>query len=1305
MPSTSVGGANAGRVLRRANPGTIQDKFMVGYQGWFTCAGDGPPIGEGHHGWLHWIDQPLTAPANGRPNTDLWPDTSAYDPSELYPVPGLAHKDGAPARVFSSRDARTVNRHFRWMAEHGVDGAFLQRFVGQVDPEEAGNRDERYGGTRRLRDEVGRRVKEAAEKEGRVWAIMYDASGVPPSQILRILTQDFTHLLYDEHILSSPAYLRERGRPVVALWGFGLSDSRVDAALARACFDALRAIARQYASNTGGYGQNDGEIYIFAGTPSHWRTPGAGDAHVDPAWSALWLGQDGAVDAVSPWSVGRFSDKEEVERWAVDRWGGDADLVAAHNEEGRGRRVDYVPVVLPGGSGFNLSEGKWAFNGIKRNGGKFLWAQVFHAKRLKGVRTMYGAMWDEYDEGTAFLPVVEKKRLLPESDKWPFLALDEEGYDLPADWYMRIAGFAAEGLRSERRIHDSFPSKELQDYWSTRPHYEDEVSASSSSSSSGAGASSSSGAGAALGRGASASASYSTPTPAAAVVPEKKEEELTEAAREAKAQFDIWAEEQRRKEAEGEDMPPPAYSLEDEGPAVVEAAPVQQQPAQQQAAPVQQPAQQQQQQAPFQQPSQQQQPAHQQSPYNNAADAAVGALAGDFAARARIGASPPPLHPSHPGRQQSGGVGQQQGYGRGGGGANVGAERPPLHPMQRVGSGSGSQGSIHSVGGAGGGGEGAYGPGRIASPEQGQGQGQWGARPYQPQQAQHTGGSGSSGSGSAPYPGAYQPQHQNSGGPGTYPAQGQAQQTQGYQQQNMAGAGAGQGYQQAQHTGGSAGSGSGGVPPQALRPASTYPGQGQAASAGYAPPAGAPQGQAGYAPPAGSSQGQSGHAPPAGPPQQAGYAPPAGPPQGYAPHAPHQQSPQHTGGSSSSASYPAQQQPYQQQPQHTGGSGSSASSYGPSQAPRPSSYPDQAYSPPAQGQAPYGGASGPGPGLGRGTSLSARPTPAMYPGTASPPQGHSPRPDPAPRPATAAGYASYSAGGGPGGAYPASPPPHGGSTHPSSPPPHGGSSYPGSPPPHAGGSTYPGSPPPHGGPPPVHHASLAPRPDSVRPTTPGYGGPPRPGPGPMGPPQQTLYSNQFPSNGPPASYPGSSYNPPGKLPSPEIPGPGFPPGPMASQYGAYNTPPPHQSPPFPGQTFPGPQQGYPTGPPPPGSPPYPPAGPSFPNAGGDNYFYQQPQPFPGGGYSPQPYNNYAPQPWVPGGGPPPLPHRPGSQPQPAYGQQPYGGPSFPSAAPSAPLGFGLDPLDKIVGRRTREQLEGAVDSLAQSSTKLLNKFR
>jgi hypothetical protein len=38
---------------------------------------------------------------------------------------------------------------------------------------------------------------------------------------------------------------------------------------------------------------------------------------------------------------------------------------------------------------------------------------------------------------------------------------------------MRICGFAAEGLRNERRIHETFPVKELQDYWSSRPRYED----------------------------------------------------------------------------------------------------------------------------------------------------------------------------------------------------------------------------------------------------------------------------------------------------------------------------------------------------------------------------------------------------------------------------------------------------------------------------------------------------------------------------------------------------------------------------------------------------------------------------------------------------------------------------------------------------------------------------------------------------------------------------------------------------------------------------------------------------------------
>jgi len=39
-----------------------------------------------------------------------------------------------------------------------------------------------------------------------------------------------------------------------------------------------------------------------------------------------------------------------------------------------------------------------------------------------------------YDEGTVFIPVVTHQRLLPVSDEFRFMALDEDGYDLPADW-------------------------------------------------------------------------------------------------------------------------------------------------------------------------------------------------------------------------------------------------------------------------------------------------------------------------------------------------------------------------------------------------------------------------------------------------------------------------------------------------------------------------------------------------------------------------------------------------------------------------------------------------------------------------------------------------------------------------------------------------------------------------------------------------------------------------------------------------------------------------------------------------------
>lgn len=102
-------------------------------------------------------------------------------------VPGLTLPSGQPAQLFSSRNAKTVRRHFRWLREHGLPGVFLQRFLSEVyQPEE---------GLRVVRDQVGRNVREAAEKEGRVWSVMWDLSGTPADKLEEALLEDWSHLV------------------------------------------------------------------------------------------------------------------------------------------------------------------------------------------------------------------------------------------------------------------------------------------------------------------------------------------------------------------------------------------------------------------------------------------------------------------------------------------------------------------------------------------------------------------------------------------------------------------------------------------------------------------------------------------------------------------------------------------------------------------------------------------------------------------------------------------------------------------------------------------------------------------------------------------------------------------------------------------------------------------------------------------------------------------------------------------------------------------------------------------------------
>ncbi|KXN80802.1 Cytokinesis protein sepH [Leucoagaricus sp. SymC.cos] len=423
------------RTLKRSDPLTIQDKFLVQYMGWYACPGDGDTLRRGHHGWLQWFNN--QSPDMKHPYVGLFPDVSSYSPSELYPVPGLTTNKNQQTFLFSSRNPITVQRHFHWMAEHGVDGAIFHRWAGYFGK---GRELERS-----LNDEVMDHVREAAEKEGRVFAIEYSVLEVSANDVAlaNVLEQDWKNLVYEKGMLNSPNYLRENGKPVISLTYLGLRDAGHTPALVRSIVAMFRRIT-------------PGGAYIMGGLPVCWRTSEA-DADPNPEFVDIWLNEfDGICPNVSP---------DNGERMKADM-----EYIKQQLEHGE-KKIDYIPLVFPGFSSHNQTSGSNKWNKFKRDGGRSLWKNIFNASRL-GVRTMYGISWDDYYNGYALLPVVPQKNLLPQSDKCKFMALDEDGYDLPSDWYMRICGLAAEALHERRSASREIPWKNLVDYWANHPRHE-----------------------------------------------------------------------------------------------------------------------------------------------------------------------------------------------------------------------------------------------------------------------------------------------------------------------------------------------------------------------------------------------------------------------------------------------------------------------------------------------------------------------------------------------------------------------------------------------------------------------------------------------------------------------------------------------------------------------------------------------------------------------------------------------------------------------------------------------------------------
>jgi hypothetical protein len=92
---------------------------------------------------------------------------SEYDDDELYTTT-FTYADGTPARTFSSYNRKTVVRHFKWMADYGIDGAFVQRFSHSLH-----DKTKRYH-----KDKVLSSAREGANLYGRTYAVMYDLTGM-----------------------------------------------------------------------------------------------------------------------------------------------------------------------------------------------------------------------------------------------------------------------------------------------------------------------------------------------------------------------------------------------------------------------------------------------------------------------------------------------------------------------------------------------------------------------------------------------------------------------------------------------------------------------------------------------------------------------------------------------------------------------------------------------------------------------------------------------------------------------------------------------------------------------------------------------------------------------------------------------------------------------------------------------------------------------------------------------------------------------------------------------------------------------
>ena len=420
---------------------SLDYKIVCGYQGWFSGLNDGSG-----YSWKHYsktdstVSPPVTRFEPGFSHISYWPDTKELDKDELFPT-AFRLANGAVAYVYSAYKRKSVERHYRWMQEYGIDGTFVQRFVTGV---RTGNANQLA--LRNFNDTVLNNCLSGIKKYNRTLAVMYDLSSTVSTDKQTVIN-DWKHLIDGLKLTNQTPnnYLYHNGKPVVCLWGIGFGDVK-HGGLSLLQMDSLVTFFKT--------DPDYGGCAVLIGVPFSWRLLKY-DSTTDPYLLEIIK----HADFINPWAVGRFQTLNYITQTNIRN--GVANTTYDKVVEGdlawcTANNVGYLPSIWPGSYTYNMDLNTYNFGSSSttirgRNQGNFLWQQAYN-NIDNGVKSIYATMFDEMDEGTCLYKCTSDYPI-NSTDKY----LDYEG--MGSDYYLWMVGELSRELRKETTNVSVIPTR------------------------------------------------------------------------------------------------------------------------------------------------------------------------------------------------------------------------------------------------------------------------------------------------------------------------------------------------------------------------------------------------------------------------------------------------------------------------------------------------------------------------------------------------------------------------------------------------------------------------------------------------------------------------------------------------------------------------------------------------------------------------------------------------------------------------------------------------------------------------------